>query len=205
MDLSKYKEYMERSLKEYGTSSRGVGWNSKEGQILRFQKLLQVLGDSVSQGRGEFSLNDLGCGYGALLQYCIDENFGITHYYGYDISWDMLDAAGKIEYNDKTLLCASKLQTMADYSVTSGIFNTIFDNNKQEWREYVLETLGNLNEFSRKGFAFNLLTDFVDYEAENLYYANPCFFFEFCRKNFSRKVALLHDYDLWEWTIVVKK
>lgn len=139
------------------------------------------------------------------MEYLIDENFDLKHYYGYDISQNMLDAAKGIVYKNKTLLCVSKLQTMADYSVTSGIFNVIFDKDKQEWREYILETLSNLNQFSQKGFSFNLLTDFVDYEAENLYYANPCYFFEFCRKNFSRKVALFHDYNLWEWTIVVKK
>ena len=202
MDLSRVKEYMEKSLEEHGTTSWGVGWNSKEGQTLRFQKLLQMIDNPIDE---RFSLNDLGCGYGALLQYLIDKDFCLEHYYGYDISQNMLNAAKDIIYKNKTLVCAPKLQTIADYSVVSGVFNAIFDRDKQEWQEYILETLRNLNEFSKKGFSFNLLTDFVDYEAENLYYANPCYFFEFCRKNFSRKVALLHDYDLWEWTIIVKK
>jgi hypothetical protein len=30
-------------------------------------------------------------------------------------------------------------------------------------------------------------------------------FFDHCKRNFSRQVALLHDYGLWEFTILVRK
>lgn len=52
MDLTRVKKLYESSLKEYGTSSLGVGWNTKESQILRFQKLLQVLDDSITSAGG---------------------------------------------------------------------------------------------------------------------------------------------------------
>jgi hypothetical protein len=38
----------------------------------------------------------------------------------------------------------------------------------------------------------------------DLYYADPLFFFEHCRQRFSRRVALLHDYPLYEFTILVR-
>ena len=31
------------------------------------------------------------------------------------------------------------------------------------------------------------------------------FFFDFCKRNFSRNVALLHDYGLYDFTIIVRK
>jgi len=40
---------------------------------------------------------------------------------------------------------------------------------------------------------------------EDLYYADPCFIFDYCKRNFSRNVALLHDYELYEFTIIVRK
>lgn len=126
-------------------------------------------------------------------------------YFGYDISQNMLESATKIAFNCKELFCADTISKVADYSISSGIFNVILENNIIEWRNYILSILSNMNAYSLKGFSFNCLTDFVDYKNENLYYANPCYFFEFCRKNFSRKVTLLHDYDLWEWTLLVKK
>lgn len=68
-----------------------------------------------------------------------------------------------------------------------------------------MEILHNMNEMSRKGFSFNMLTNFVDYKNPNLYYADPNYFFDYIRKNFSKNLILLHDYDLWEWTILVRK
>ena len=45
----------------------------------------------------------------------------------------------------------------------------------------------------------------VDWKEDHLYYADPLFWFNFCRNNISKKVTLLHDYPLWEWTICVTK
>ena len=62
-----------------------------------------------------------------------------------------------------------------------------------------------MNEKSLKGFAFNCLTSYVDYKEDHLYYGNPLFFFDFCKKNFSKYVTLIHDYKLYEWTMLVVK
>lgn len=80
-----------------------------------------------------------------------------------------------------------------------------FDIEDSLWEHYVKKALFNVNEKSIKGFAFNILTTYVDYKERHLYYADPLFFFDFCKKNFSRNVSLLHDYGLYEWTMIVKK
>ena len=55
--------------------------------------------------------------------------------------------------------------------------------------------------------AFLLLTKYSEkeYMRDNLYYADPLFIFDYCKRNFSKQVALLHDYGLYEFTILVKK
>ena len=40
---------------------------------------------------------------------------------------------------------------------------------------------------------------------DHLFYADPCFFFDHCKKHFSKNVALLHDYGMYEFTILVRK
>ena len=52
-----------------------------------------------------------------------------------------------------------------------------------------------------------MLTKYSDkeYMRDNLYYADPLFIFDYCKRNFSKQVALLHDYGLYEFTILVKK
>ena len=96
---------------------------------------------------------------------------------------------------------------MADYTVASGIFNVKMEYEEKEWLDYFLQTLNNMNANSEKGFSFNALTKYSDKEfmKDNLYYAEPLFIFDYCKTHFSKYVALVHDYPLYEFTILVKK
>jgi hypothetical protein len=64
-----------------------------------------------------------------------------------------------------------------------------------------------MNSLSRAGFAFNALTKYSDAEfmRPDLYYADPLFLFDHCKCRYSKFVALLHDYPLYEFTILVRK
>ncbi|MEA2018695.1 MAG: methyltransferase domain-containing protein [Campylobacterota bacterium] len=201
--LNKVEKLYTDSLKEHGTSSKAVGWTTGDGQMLRFDKLIEVIED-----RNEaFSVNDLGCGYGSMFEYFEKNGFNISKYNGYDISEEMLKSAKEqIGKSQKVELFKNpKLQTKADYSFVSGIFNVRFEGDDESWIKFIEDTLIDLDTNSTKGFAFNVLTSYVDYKEPHLYYADPMYFFDFCKRNFSKKVSLLHDYNLWEWTIIVKK
>ena len=67
-------------------------------------------------------------------------------------------------------------------------------------------TLETLAELSIRGFAFNMLTSYSDTDKmrPDLYYGDPAFFFDHCKRRYSRNVALLHDYGLYEFTIIVR-
>lgn len=201
--LDKVEKLYTNSLKKHGIDSKAVGWNSKESQILRFDKMVEVIDEKDKP----FTVNDLGCGYGSMFKYFIENSFNVTKYNGYDISEDMLKVAKQqIGDNNKVeLLKNSKLKSKTDYSFVSGIFNVKFEEKDEIWKKFIENTLQNLYNCSLKGFAFNVLTSYVDYKEEHLYYADPMYFFNFCKKNFSKKVSLIHDYDLWEWTMIVKK
>jgi hypothetical protein len=60
---------------------------------------------------------------------------------------------------------------------------------------------------SLRGFAFTAQTVHSDrgWMRSDLSYADPSFWFEYCLRNFSRHVAVLHDYPLYEFTILVRK
>lgn len=200
--LDRVGEWYSNALKEHGTDARGVGWTNKERHQLRFKQLSQVCIDE----QAPFTVNDLGCGYGALYDYLQKEGKLVSSYNGYDISQDMLDSTkDRLPSDHVTLYHDKVLKTKADYSFASGIFNVRFDTTEQKWESYIKDTLKNMNDYSEKGFSFNMLTSNVDWKEDNLYYADPCYFFKFCQKNFSRKIALLHDTELYEWTMVVRK
>lgn len=198
-DVARY--YTEK-LDKYGPTPRGTDWNSLESQQLRFQQLLKVC-----DTRAPFSINDYGCGYGALVD-VLDGN-GAIEYRGFDISQEMVATAKELHSNLDNCLFVSdeSLLKVADYTVASGIFNVKMQTTDEEWTDYVLEGLAKVESLSEKGFAFNALTKYsdADHMRPDLYYADPLFFFDHCKRHFSKFVTLLHDYPLYEFTILVKK
>ncbi len=203
--LDKIAELYAEGLNKYGPVANSVGWRDESSQKLRFQKLIQVINEEPKTS--ELTINDLGCGYGAMYQYLKDDyGLKIATFYGYDISEEMLNTAKTIIKDEEAVFVNSDHITFeADYSFTSGIFNVKFDIDEELWEGYMEEVLGNMWEKSTRGIAFNALTTYVDYKEDILYYSDPFYFFDFSKKNFSKKVSLLHDYDLWEWTIIVKR
>lgn len=100
--------YYSDKLAQHGERPRGVDWNGEESQTLRFEQLCKVIGMPI-----QFSINDLGCGYGALY-------------------------------------------------------------------------------------------DFLAQKYETISYAG-CALFDLCKRRYSKNVALLHDYGLYEFTILIRK
>lgn len=196
-------EYYTDKLKKYGTTPQGVDWNSEESQKLRFLQLIKVLPQDLLS----YSLLDWGCGYGALYDFL--QQYGHTpRYSGFDLSLEMIKTCKKKFVNQPPYWYESEESLpIHDFVIASGIFNVKMGFSNEEWLEYVLKTLHSVNNHSARGFSFNILTSYSDqeYMKNNLFYADPCFFFDYCKKNFSREVALLHDYELYEFTILVRK
>lgn len=201
--LAEVANYYSEKLLEHGETPKGVDWNGEDSQALRFEQLCKIIDD-----RSRFSLNDLGCGYGALHDF-LSSHFSGFSYLGIDVSESMIKSAGR-RYESMTharFLLSSEPDGVADYGVASGIFNVRLGRSDVEWREYVEATLDILDRSSRVGFSFNCLTSYSDAEKmhDYLYYANPCALFDLCKRRYSRNVALLHDYGLYEFTILVRK
>jgi SAM-dependent methyltransferase len=194
-----------RDLNVHGLDPKSVGWKDEANQNLRFEKLAQVI--DVRVAGDNISVNDLGCGYGAMFAY-LDEipSIGLARYQGYDISDEMLQAARQFVTDPRaTFIRSSEITYAGDYSFVSGTFNVKLEASDELWTEYVKDTLIKLSAKSMKGFAFNALSIYVDWKKENLYYADPFMFFDFCKRNISPYVSLLHDYPLYEWTMLVRK
>lgn len=201
--LLQTEHYYTSKILRFGNTPQGVDWNSVESQTLRFQQLCKVI-----DAQNEFSLNDLGCGYGAFVDF-LNTNSQKFSYVGIDISEEMIKSA-RIRYNGcfhARFIHSNVPDQMADFGIASGIFNVRLQQTEIQWEKHILDTLDILNSTSRLGFAFNCLTTYSDADKmkTHLYYADPCFLFDFCKKNYSRNVALLHDYGLFEFTILVRK
>ena len=201
--LSEVASYYTEKLIDFGETAKGVDWNSSAGQDLRFEQLCKLI--TVERN---FSINDLGCGYGALLDYLQKRFSGFT-YSGFDVSRKMVETARARYPNlEQVKFEISEIpDDSADFGIASGIFNVRQQRSDGEWLKYIENTLDVLNETSQLGFAFNCLTSYSDEDKmqSHLFYADPCYFFNRCKLRYSRNVSLLHDYDLYEFTILVRK
>jgi SAM-dependent methyltransferase len=197
------ERYYSGKFAEHGATARGVDWNSVESQELRFAQLLKV----CDRPHERFSVIDYGCGYGALVPYLEGRGYDFV-YRGHDLSSAMLQFARashadppRIDFVDDP----SALER-ADYTVASGIFNVKLGTPDADWTRHVLDTLDAMAALSARGFAFNALTRYSDPELmrDDLYYADPAYLFDLCKTRYSRNVALLHDYGLYEFTMIVR-
>ena len=201
--LDEVATYYSEKLAQHGETARGVDWNGEESQTLRFEQLCKLVNT-----KNHFSINDLGCGYGALYDF-LAKKYQEFYYTGIDVSEGMIRAAEQ-RFQNKSharFVLSRKPDQVADYGIASGIFNVRLGRSDDEWRSYLEATLDVLDQTSRLGFAFNCLTSFSDEDKkrDDLYYADPCLLFDLCKRRYSRQVALLHDYDLYEFTILVRK
>lgn len=197
------RAFFQGKFDTYGATPKGVDWNSKESQELRFAQLVKIC-DPME----EFSIIDYGCGYGALADYLLARGYEFR-YVGYDMVEAMIVQVREVCANHRNCQFTSdpSLLEEADYIVESGIFNQRLQASDEAWTKYVLDVLFRMDWLSTKGFAFNMLTKYSDpgYVRPDLYYADPCFYFDHCKRRFSKNVALLHDYGAYDFTILVRK
>ena len=197
------KDYSQRVI-NHGSTPTAVGWADFETQNLRFKQLQKV----IDLGENNFSLSDLGCGYAAFAQSLPEELQQKMHIYnGYDISENMISVAKENFKNDKNhqFFLSSNIQEKTDYVIASGIFNHHFGADSKAWWAHIIKTIRHMYDKAEKGIAFNIMTSYVDYQENYIYYCDPMEMLKVCLDLFGRNVRLYHDYDLFEFTVLIKK
>ena len=156
-------------LDNFGNIPSSAGWKDLETQYLRFAGLTDSL-----EIRSVSRILDLGCGYGALIDYFKTINVKIKQekYCGIDFSKKMIDAA-KIRYPKAKFIYSDFFKTDIenyDFILCSGALNIKINN---------INMYSNLEKFlttflprADKALSFNLIHDIVDYRDNNLNYYN---------------------------------
>jgi SAM-dependent methyltransferase len=200
--LSRVREYYAQRLSQHGPTPAGVDWNGSASQQLRHFQFTRLF-----DSEPESSILDLGCGYGDFLPFVRSRGHR-GPFIGYDIAESMIEAARELhgEGPDRSWNVGAVPQRPADYAVASGIFNVKGDTPTARWSEYVQDTIEILGRSSVRGFGFNVLSMSSDPERRrgDLYYADPVQTLAFCLSRFGRRVALLQDYGLYEFTVLVR-
>ena len=186
--------------------ARQVGWRDEYAQHTRFEQFLQAIRHSRD---AQFDLADVGCGLGDLLPFFRAKGFTGFRYQGYDINSDMIAAATAYHWDrDASFQRIGEVREIqgADYCFASGIFNAKLGHSDQIWWEHVQACVREMAAKSACAAAFNMLSSYSDPEKRDasLHYADPCRVFDWCKREITRDVVLLHDYGQWDFTILLR-
>jgi SAM-dependent methyltransferase len=200
--LSEVAGYYAAKLGQHGPTPQGVDWNGTDSHQCRHKQFLRLL-----QEDRDGSVIDLGCGFGDFLRFLRTEGHR-GRFIGYDIVPGMIEKARELhgEGDDRQWRVGAEPAEAADFAIASGIFNVKGDVQTEQWSGYVHRTIDVLARAGRRGFAFNVLSlsSDPDRRRPNLYYADAAAMLACCLSRYGRSVALLQDYGLYEFTVLVR-
>jgi SAM-dependent methyltransferase len=199
-DVDRY--YTDR-LGRFGATPMGVGWTCVPTQELRFVQLAKLFDFAAG-----FSVNDVGCGYGALLAYLRRRHKKASiDYLGLDLSQAMVDEARR-KWNAVSgvqFALPGASYRRADYCVASGVFNIKLGHGRAAWEALVAETLEQMYDRCARGVAVNFLAqdDTLDDLPEH-YRCAPALW-EAHARQLGATVELLEGYGLPEFTLLLRR
>lgn len=195
--------YYGDQIGKYGATPHGVGWTCAPTQQLRFIQLCALF-----DFRDGFSLNDIGCGYGAMLGFLRARHRACAiDYLGIDLAQAMVDE-GRRQWrnapNARFELLAEDYRE-ADYCVASGIFNIKLGHSRSAWERFADHTLGRMYARSRRGAAVNFLrTDEAFDEIAEHYRCLPDRWIDLGRR-LGASVELREGYGMPEFTLLLRR
>ena len=200
--LNAVADYYASRLAQHGPTPQGVDWNSSESHALRHIQLMRLI-----QGNPDVSILDLGCGFGDFLRFLRREGHRGA-FVGYDVAPSMIAAAQHLhgEGPDRQWRVGASPSETADFAVASGLFNVKGNIPVDAWARYVHQMINVLARAGRRGFGFNMLSLSSDPKRRrsDLYYADAVEMLVNCLSSFGRSVALMQDYGLYEFTVIVR-
>jgi SAM-dependent methyltransferase len=191
------------TVARHGATAFGVDWSCVPTQELRFVQLLKLCDFARP-----FSINDVGCGYGALLGFLGRRHRGTSiDYLGVDLSEQMIAHAHRmwIRHRKASFEVAAQSTRTADYSVASGIFNVKLSVPEARWIRFIERSLDDIHATSNRGFAVNFLASLArgTLGKAELYRTDAKTWATYCRKRYRAKVEVLANYGMREFTLLV--
>lgn len=184
----------------HGASSLGVDWGPREEATRLRHDMMLAVADGFSGGG---TLLDVGCGYGALADH-IDARGLALDYTGIDVVTEMIDEARR-RHPSRSFLQGDFLELDAagtfDYVVCNGILTQKLAATTLEMNAHARRLITALFATCRRSCAFNVMTTYVNYQVDNLYYRNPAELLAWCMAELTPHVRLDHAYPLFEFTL----
>lgn len=202
------KAHYEATFRQFGATPRGVDWEGSDKARLRHEAMLRLIAPQEISGRRAISLLDVGCGYGALLEFLTAHGFTNVDYTGVDLVDDMVAHANR-QLTGATFVQGDILEMdladgSYDYVIANGVFTQKLMASDAEMHAFLSRMVEKLFALCRKGVAFNVMTKFVDFESFENYYRHPGEMADLASR-LTRRFVIDHSYPLYEYTVRLYK
>ncbi|MBN2644217.1 MAG: class I SAM-dependent methyltransferase [Desulfuromonadaceae bacterium] len=198
-DLDQIRQRYEQRFRNFGYSPKTLDWD-KGKQDIRFSILTSQL-DFTGK-----SVLDIGCGFGDLNLTLNSITNGNYRYLGVDICPPLIEEARKRYGSEKVEFFCGDIRSAnlnnIDYAIASGIFNQKFEHSDN--KGFIEDTMRWVFDSVNIGFAFNFLSDKVDYRKDNTYHSSPEEILGMAYK-LSRNLLLLNNCMPFEFSLFVFK
>tara|TARA_B100000214_G_C23933350_1_gene611904 strand:+ start:810 stop:1439 length:630 start_codon:yes stop_codon:yes gene_type:complete len=169
-------------------------WFSKERQLVRFK----LIADVVAQKRPKenFSITDIGCGYGAFVPYLFqrfpNEDFTYT---GFEIAEKPLNYCIKTYKRSNVVFKMGNLpKRHSDFSIMSGTYNYAPVLSPKVWQAYLFKNLSQIWSYSRLGIIFNLsVASEAKITSQNISYFSQENVMSFCQNELGKTSLSFSD------------
>lgn len=190
------QRYNER-LKKFGATIDTLASGTEERHNLRFKILTEI---GIQNGD---SVLDLGCGFGDFNKYLNENGFSVN-YSGYDINPSLVAEAKRkfpsVTFEVKDIVKENFPEF--DYIVSSSCFNLpLYEQDNYEFIEQIFTIC---YAHARKGVSIDFNSSYVDFLSKDGYHYQPEKIFSIAKK-ITKRVALRHDYPLFEFNVYLYK
>ena len=189
----------------FNNTPKGVFWNSKLSQDLRLNIILdKILQNTKSD---EFSIADIGCGYGRLYEIIRERKLdGKVQYHGFDINQKIISfCKNNIDFENIKFSISAFPLNKTDYVVMSGTYNLTPTNNISLWEDYIIKNLTSNWKLVQKAMIFNCLIKEKRKIEKKLYYTELSWIQKICERNFCDPEVIKHNLLKDDITIILKK
>ncbi|WP_433999584.1 class I SAM-dependent methyltransferase [Endozoicomonas sp.] len=183
------QEHYRQRLEQFGDTAEAAQYSDRASQEKRYAILTEI---APLEG---CRILDFGSGTGHLATYLKSRQINVD-YTGIDIVPELLGYGRSKHPEHRFMLWEELADETFDYAFVSGVFNNRMDDN----RTFYQNTVSQLFSRVTKGLAFNLMSTYVDYQDDELFYEAPEAAFSYV-KQLTPTVTLRHDYQVKQGVI----
>jgi len=197
-------DHYEACLAQHGDSHLGVDWPNAADAETRYRVMLELIRRPHD---GQITLMDFGCGASHLYEHMLRVGFNNVHYIGVDASPRFIELSRR-KFTDTAFYCCDVLADdarlpEADYVVMNGVLTERRGVQFDEMRDYMFRLLERVYPLARVGLAFNVMSQHVDWQRDDLFHVPYDLLAAFLKARLSRHFMFRADYGLYEYTTYV--